>query len=223
MPGLRGPTRFALELKASVLDSSARDRAAVEKLFVSKVDPYEFAREPDRFARACELLDGVCGGERFGHALEIGCAEGIFTECLSDRCLSVLAVDLSTTALARSRERCRHFAHATFAEWDLRSDPIIGQFDLIAATGVLEYIRRPKTLKMVCERIVSALVPGGYLLVGNTVAEGGIEGRWWAKFLMRGTWINKYLARDPRLQVVSTVLDNFICPFEHVLFRRSEK
>jgi SAM-dependent methyltransferase len=220
LPGLRGPARFVLELKASALDSSARDRITVEQFFATKVDPYEFAREPERFDRACEMLQNGCQGEWFRRALEIGCAEGIFTERLSGRCQSILAVDLSTTALARARERCSNFANVAFEEWDLRKDPIVGQFNLIVAAGVLEYIRRPKTLKIVCDRIVTAVDPGGYLLIGNTVADGDIEDRWWAKSLLRGTWINKYLANDPRLQVVSIALDDFICPFEHVLFRR---
>ena len=220
IPGLRGPAQCVRELEASALDSSARDRTTFEQLFASKVDPYEFAREPERFDRACEMLDHICQGERFGRALEIGCAEGIFTERLSGRCQSILAVDLATTALARAREHCRNFTNIAFSEWDLRNDPIVGQFNLIVAVGVLEYIRRPKTLKIVCDRVVTALGPGGYLLIGNTVT--GIEGRWWARPLLRGTWINKYLARDPRLEVVSTALDEFICPFEHVLFRRSQ-
>jgi SAM-dependent methyltransferase len=220
IPGLRGPTRFALELKASVFDSSARDRTTVEKLFASRVDPYEFAREPERFDRACEMLDKVCPSEGFVRALEIGCAEGIFTERLSGRCQSILALDLSKTALARAHERCHRFTHVAFAEWDLRNDSIVGQFDLIVAVGVLEYIRRPTALTDACDRVVAALGPGGYLLSGNTIVDGDNESRWWAKRLLRGTWINKYLARDPRLQVVSTALDDFICPFEHVLFRR---
>ena len=220
LPGLRAPARFAFELGSCVLDSSARDRSTVERLFAATVDPYEFVREPERFSRACEMLDRVSRGERFIRVLEIGCAEGVFTEHLSGRCQSVLAVDLSTIALARAQQRCRNVPHAVFAEWDLRKDPILGQFDLIAAVGVLEYIRRPKTLKIACDRIVTALIPGGYLLIGNTVADGNVENRWWAKSLLRGTWINKYLARDPRLQVIETALDEFICPFEHVLFRR---
>ena len=221
IPGLRSPARLAAELKATALDSSARDRAALEELFASKVDPYEFAREPERFDRACEMLDKVRHEERFARALEIGCAEGIFTECLSGRCESILALDLSPTALLRARQRCAHLNNITFSESDLRIDPLEAQFDLIVAVGVLEYIRRPTTLKVACDRLVSALTSGGYLLVGNTVADGGIESRWWAHLLLRGTWINKYLARDPRLQVLSTALDNFICPFEHVLFRRN--
>ena len=40
------------------------------------------------------MVDSVRGGKRFRNALEIGCAEGAFTELLADRCHSLLAVDI---------------------------------------------------------------------------------------------------------------------------------
>jgi predicted TPR repeat methyltransferase len=208
------------ELRACALDSSDRDRVQAEALFRQKIDPYEFSREPERFDRACEMLDSVSHGNRFGRVLEIGCAEGFFTERLSERCQSLLAVDISTTALDRARQRCRRLDSVQFAEWDLRSGTLLGEFDLILAVGVLEYIRRPKILKQATDRIIKSLRVGGYLLMGNTVADNNLEARWFGRYLMRGTWINRYAESDPRLEVIATALDQCICPFEHILLRR---
>jgi SAM-dependent methyltransferase len=131
----------------------------------------------------------------------------------------VLAVDISSIALRRAREYCGDRPNVDFLEWDLRQDPIAEHFDLIVAIGVLEYLTRPKTLRAACLRIVKALKPGGYLLVGNTVAVG-IENRWWASYLMRGTWINKYVAGHSELTVVDVSLDDCLWPFEHVLLQK---
>jgi SAM-dependent methyltransferase len=218
VPGLSAPLHCLADLKECVLDSSARDLHRVETLFASRPDPYRFALEPQRFARASGMLEAA--GSRFPRALEIGCAEGLFTEELARRCDSLLAVDLSPTALARAAHRCRDFGNVRFAQWDLRSDPLPGTFDLIVATGVLEYILRPSTLRRACDRIVQALQPGGYLLLGNTVAESELQDRWWSRPLLRGTWINRHMALDPRLQLLDDFLDKCLSPFQHTLFRR---
>jgi SAM-dependent methyltransferase len=132
----------------------------------------------------------------------------------------VLALDLSSLAIERAKRRCEKHSNITFKAWEIREDPIEGAYDLIVATGVLEYIFRPSTLKKACDKIVRAVRPGGILLVGNTVAEFDIEQTWVGRRLIRGTLINDYMARDPRLETLSRSLEQCLCPFEHILFRR---
>jgi hypothetical protein len=76
IPSLRGPMPLVSEIRACALDSSDRDRMQVEELYKQKTDPYEFSREPERFDRACEMVDSVSHSNRFERVLEIGCAEG---------------------------------------------------------------------------------------------------------------------------------------------------
>ncbi len=144
VPLFRTAIGYMLEIKSTVVDSSERNRAAVEENF-QEPDPYGFARDLEqfRFQRALEFLrlakpDGV-----FPSVLEVGCAEGMFTRMLAERCGTLLAVDLSAIALQRAKQRCSDRSNIEFAEWDVRRDPINGTFDLIVATGVLEYILRP--------------------------------------------------------------------------------
>jgi predicted TPR repeat methyltransferase len=217
---MEGPLQLASALKDFALDSTARDAAKVERLFASSPDPFHFANEPQRFERATQLLDSV--GRRFRRGLEIGCAEALFTSELAARCDELLAVDISPTALRRAEERCHELRNVRFALWDLRSDPVPGSFDLVVATGVLEYICRPATLRAVCDRLIDALEPNGCFLVGNTVAACEESGRWWARPLLRGTTINTALAGDPRLQAEGDSLDQCIRPFRHTLFRKSD-
>jgi O-antigen/teichoic acid export membrane protein/SAM-dependent methyltransferase len=213
---------YAVEIKNTLLESSERGRVAVQRRFSASEDPYGFARELEqfRFKRALELLNLANNESVFPRALEIGCAEGMFTEMLAPRCGALVAVDLSSIAVARAKRRCAQFPNIEFAEWDVRQDRLDGVFDLIVATGVLEYISRPSVLKNARERITSALRPGGYLLLGNTITERGIEHTWIGKKLIRGALINDYFADDARYETIATSIDECVCLFAHILLQR---
>jgi O-antigen/teichoic acid export membrane protein/SAM-dependent methyltransferase len=219
---IRTAILYAVEIKNALLDSSKRDRSAVERMFSRQQDPFGFNRglERFRFQRAMEILESGADGTRFPRALEIGCAEGDFTKLLADRCETLVAVDLSKIALDRARERCSEFSNVQFAEWDVRQDPVNGPFDLIVATGVLEYILRPSTLKDVRERITAALRPGGFLLLGNTATDNGVEKTLIGKKLIRGTLVNDFFAADPRYEVLNSSVDQCVCMFAHMLLRK---
>lgn len=212
----------AVECKNTIVDSSERDREALEAEFAAEIDPYHFSDklEKFRFRRALEILSQAEDGSQFARVLEVGCAEGMFTEMLAPLCQSLEAVDLSPIALGRAKQRCAALPNVTFKEWDLRRDPLEGVFDVIVATGVLEYIMRPSTLRSVRKKLVDALQPGGYLLLGNTVTTGRIEETWLGKVLLRGAVINDLFARDRRLNTIATSLDQCICPFAHILLRK---
>jgi 2-polyprenyl-3-methyl-5-hydroxy-6-metoxy-1,4-benzoquinol methylase len=215
---------YLLELKNTLVDSSERNRAAVEAEFGAEVDPYGFSRDLEqfRFRRALEMLSETEQRGRFGRVLEVGCAEGMFTEMLAPYCQRLLAVDLSRIALDRARLRCSSLANVEFSEWDVRRDPLQGPFDLIVATGVLEYIQRPATLRAVRKKLTEALRSGGYLLLGNTVTTDRIEDSWVGKILIRGTVINDFFAHNGQFETIASSLDQCICPFAHVLLRKVE-
>lgn len=221
VPPFRTAIGYLLEVKNCMVDSSERNRAAVEEDY-EQLDPYGFARDLEqfRFRRAIEFLHLARPVGLFPSALEVGCAEGMFTRMLSERCEALRAVDLSTVAIERAKQRCSDRSNIEFAEWDVRRDPIDGSFDLIVATGVLEYILSPSILRDACNRLTAALKPGGFLLVGNTVTENEMERTWIGRLLIRGTRINAYLARDHRLEKIAESLDQCVCPFEHTLLRK---
>ncbi len=193
------------------MDSPTRNRAAVSRDFERVRDPWNYAspREQRRLRLQAELLDSVRGGSLFREALEIGCAEGAFTEVLAPKCLSLLAVDLSPVALARARERCASCEHVQFLQWDLRRDPVPGQFDLIVATHVLDYIGRPAALKAIRAKLVDGLRPRGILLIGNVRQGEVLERASWARYLVRGgKWIDAFMADHDRVRVVATRSDD---------------
>ncbi|HET6391046.1 SAM-dependent methyltransferase [Hyphomicrobium sp.] len=106
-------------------------------------------------------------------ALELGCAEGIFTEMLSARAERVLATDISMVAIERARERCARLSNVSFAWCDISASLPRGEFDLIVCSEILYYLQDSNALQDFSERIGSLLRPGGSLVLAhaNAVAD----------------------------------------------------
>ena len=136
---LRSTWQLLRALRAAMEDGRERNKRRVDLEFAAP-DPWGYATsevEQECFRHQVSVLDRDRNGRRFGDSCEIGCAEGFFTELLADRCESLLALELSGEALARARQRRNWDDRVRFAQWDLRTDPVPGQFDLIVLAGVL--------------------------------------------------------------------------------------
>lgn len=223
---LRSAYHLLLALGIALRDSSRRSRAELDTVFSGANDPWKYSRAEERARHATELgmLDAA-GASRVPRALELGCAEGFFTERLAARCDELVAVDLSAISLERARSRCAAHPHVRFEQWDLRDWPreTAGAFDLVVAIHVLEYIRSPLALARVRRSMVDSLRAGGLLLVAN-VHQGSLsETSWWGRYILHGgNWINDFIADHPGLEVVSsTQIELGDCRSLDVLLRRS--
>ncbi len=205
---LRSGFYLMIAIRQALLDSPARGRAELNHEFQPREDPWDYATvscQRNRIRTEVEMLDAVRGTARFGKALEVGCAEGIFTEKLAERCDSLLAVDISTVALARARQRCQSNVHVRFVEWDLRVDPLPDTYDVIVMIHALEYIRNPISVRRARMKLVEGLRPGGYLLIGTMKVTEVFENAWWGRYFLRsGKRINAFFAQHPALTVVKT-------------------
>jgi len=205
---LRSGRYFLLAVKEALLDSPQRSRAELNREFAPREDHWDYTTNPCQQCRVrteLEILDAVRGERRFRNALEVGCAEGFFTQALAERCDRLLALDISSVALARARQRCDWGERVSFAEWDLRVDPLPDTYDLIVMIHALEYIRNPFYIRRARAKLVKGLRPGGYLLVGTMRDDEMFENRWWGRYLLRGgRTINSFLARHPAVKVVKT-------------------
>jgi len=209
---LREGRYLSSELLRSLCEKRSSAQPAVDRPFRSGVDPWAYltsALEAERLNRQTEILDRVRASSLFRSALEVGCAEGAYTTALSPRCDAVLALDLSPTALARARQRLSGRGNVQFQERDLRGEALRDSFDLIVAAGVLEYFRRRSTFRHVRANLVDALTPGGYLLVESTRAHPLTEKSWWGRYLIRGKWINAFMAEHRELVVVENVTSDW--------------
>ena len=131
---------------------------AWDKIFALP-DPWSYDSEYEaiKYEQTLALLpEGL-----FASALEIGCAEGHFTLRLAPRVGSLTAVDISTRALARAKERCCQLGNVTFQRLDLNTSGVEGSFDLIVCSEVLYYVR---DLREAVARILSHVRPGGFFL-----------------------------------------------------------
>lgn len=210
---LRSGWYLALELERCLRASQTSSMQTVDGVFKDRLDPWDYETNPseqERFAKQTEMLERVRkNGRPFQRGLEIGSAEGHYTEILAERCESLLVLDLSPTALARTQGRVRWPERVHFSLFDLRDDAIPGTFDLIVVAGVLEYFYRRSTMVKVRQKLVSALRPNGFLLVETTRAEPDVENVWWGRVLVRGKWINVFVSEHPSLITVSSMSSDF--------------
>lgn len=199
----RAPALVAL---AQLVRDPCADAAAFDPAYEAGPDHWRYVGNPAEAARhdlALEMLRDAAAGRPFRSALEIACAEGVFTAQLAALCTTLTAVDFSEVALARARARCAHLPRVTFRSWDLRRDEVPGRFDVVTVMDVLTYIRRPPELRRVLDKLVAALRPGDLLLAGDFRNEHGLEESWLGQHLLFGAkWILKELAARPEVEAL---------------------
>ncbi len=141
------------------------DRKQYWEKFFEKVDPwdYESAYERGKYERTLALL----GDEAVGNALELACAEGIFTDDLAPRVGNLIAADISDAALIRARERCRELRNIEFRQLDLVDHKLPANMDLIICSEVLYYLKDRAQLTEVACKIRDALAPGGRFVTAH--------------------------------------------------------
>ena len=128
-------------------------------------DPWRIAgRWYERRKR--DLVMAVLPQERFGRALEVGCAAGHLSERLAGRCDDLLACDVDGTAVALARTRLAGSPHGATVILEQRWLPAEypeGGFDLVVVSEVGYYLG-PEDLDLLAARVTASLRPGGVLL-----------------------------------------------------------
>jgi SAM-dependent methyltransferase len=114
-------------------------KAALDELYSSSQDPWQYATNPDEVSKYQALINALPAA-RYKYGLEIGCSVGVFTEMLASRVDRLLAVDISEVALNQARDRLSGTANIEFGQFDLIGDDFDERFDLIICSEVLYYI-----------------------------------------------------------------------------------
>src|ERR1700694_4639910 len=131
--------------------------------FYRSPDPFLFDSNP-REALKYERTLGLCGPGPFRRALEVGCAEGAFTERLAPHCRKLDAVDISAVAVQRAADRTASFPDVSCERCKLPAEFPADAFDLIVASDVLCYLLWPD-LEASISAFEHALAPGGRLVL----------------------------------------------------------
>jgi 2-polyprenyl-3-methyl-5-hydroxy-6-metoxy-1,4-benzoquinol methylase len=159
--------------------------------------------EQERYRYVLGMLRRGMGSEQWGDALEIGCAEGLFTLELASHCQSVTAWDISSIACKRATARCVGHSNVRIEHRDLLNDDLTGRYDLIFAMDSLEHVHGRSRGMDVIEKLVKALRPNGYLVFCGCRLPERMRAAWWARWLGEGAdiWI-EILADGVGLQLL---------------------
>ena len=106
-----------------------------------------------------------------GRALDLGCGEGADALWLAERGWTVVAVDVSTTALSRARAAAESQGMAEridFQQRDLTAGLPDGLFDLVSAQFLHSTVEMDRTALL--RRAVDVVAPGGTLLIVDHAA-----------------------------------------------------
>jgi len=138
-----------------------------ESIFSAGADPwsYESEYEQEKYRQTLALLP-----EHVEDALELGCAEGVFTRMLAERVRSLTAADISPRALARARERCDSCRNVSFVQLDLFEQQELGRYDLVVCSELLYYAPDVAGLQRAAATIAAALDRGAHLLSAHAHA-----------------------------------------------------
>ncbi len=101
--------------------------------------------------------------ERFATAFEPGCAIGVLTAELAQRCDEVLSTDISEAPLVQARERLAGFPQVRFERRQVPGQWPDGRFDLIVLSEIGYYCGHADLGRLI-ELASSALTPDGVLL-----------------------------------------------------------
>ena len=108
----------------------------------------------------------VVGDLTPGRALDLGCGEGADSIWLAERGWTVVAVDISDTALGRAREAASARGVADrieFVQRDLSEGLPEGSFDLISSQFL--HSKVPLDRETILASAAAALLPGGVLVI----------------------------------------------------------
>jgi SAM-dependent methyltransferase len=139
-----------------------------DMLFRLARDPWQYSSsyEQWKYEQELQLLPSI----PFSQALELGCAEGIFTVQLAARVEHLVAADISPIALMRANQRCvlQQCENVRLIQFDITQDELPPErFDLIVCSEVLYYVGSQTVLREVAEKLAQSLKPNGYLLTSN--------------------------------------------------------
>ena len=140
-------------------------RAVFDRLFADGGDPWDLEDSGyERAKRAATLA--ALGQRRYRSGLEIGCAFGLLTQGLAQRCERLLALDVSDLALARARDKLAGEDHVAFRRAEVPRDWPEGWFDCLVWSEVLYFLSAGE-IRQSSAAAWQALEPGGVCVLVN--------------------------------------------------------
>ena len=138
--------------------------SSIQKAYNSWAAQYDSNHNRTRDLEA-QTLRTILSTIDFERVLEIGCGTGKNTVWLQQKAQYITAVDFSEEMLAKAKEKITapnvHFTQADITkDWSFRE----GNYNLVTFSLVLEHI---ENLDHIFREVAGALVPGGYVYIGE--------------------------------------------------------
>jgi len=172
----RGREVFVDSLAASSKNSSL-DQEFFDEFYAAGADRWGFqTRWYEKRKRAITIAS--LPRERFGSAFEPGCAIGVLTAELVERCDHLLATDISAEPLVHAQRRLADRPGVEFAQLRVPQEWPTGSFDLVVLSE-MGYYCGPADLSALIAAASSSLTADGVLLAchwRHPVAEYPISG-----------------------------------------------
>jgi len=158
--------KTAFQLLLRLLKKESPDSVQLfDSLYFFKKDPWNYSTSEYERKKYGETLEAI-SGKKYNRILEIGCAEGVFTEKLASMAESILGVDISQIAIDRAIEDNK-YSNIEFQCVNIERTDLFGKFDLIICSEVLYYLDTPERISRMMDRLVSLLENRGQILLVN--------------------------------------------------------
>ncbi|MDR9807245.1 trifunctional glycosyltransferase/class I SAM-dependent methyltransferase/polysaccharide deacetylase [Rhizobium hidalgonense] len=143
---------------------AARSEEEYWEHIFERPDPWNYLSvyEQVKYAQTLSLIP-----EGIETALELACAEGIFTDKLAQKVGRLTATDISHRAIDRAIARCSGHDNLELGVLDFVKDDLPPDQDLVVCSEVLYYMKDEQMLAAVCRKMAAALRPGGCLVTAH--------------------------------------------------------
>jgi SAM-dependent methyltransferase len=151
--------------------SASRSNSFPPSYFEAKyqvdIDPWRFRTSPYERSKYQATVAALTR-PRYRRCLEVGCAIGVLSALLAQRCDKLVAVDGSATAIAEASRQ--NLQNVRFEVAFLPDQFPEESFDLIVLSEVLYYFS-PTDLSRLAEKCLAALMDGGEMILCHWLGE----------------------------------------------------
>ncbi|WP_037315523.1 bifunctional PIG-L family deacetylase/class I SAM-dependent methyltransferase [Salegentibacter sp. Hel_I_6] len=149
-------------------NKSAVTKTYFDELYAKDIDPWDFEKSAYEQEKYKNTLHAI-SQRKIKKALEIGCANGVFTALFAPHCKELIALELNESALENARKRCSQFSQCEFLQWDIAGGLPEGDFDAILLSEVGYYFQKD-ILHQIFKNIDRVLLPGGVFIMVHWTA-----------------------------------------------------
>ena len=139
------------------------DRKYFDDVYAANEDPWNFETSEYEKAKYAATIAALTK-DRYDSAFEIGCSLGVLTKLLTQKCTSILAVDIVEKPLEIARRRLAGIPSVEFRKMSVPAEFPHENFDLILLSEVGYYLSR-EDLKELQHKLFDHLRPMGQLLL----------------------------------------------------------